>query len=532
MAKKRKISLQPRKNERASRRTLDSEKTWKPESRCASIAATIAIIVLAASLAYRPLPNYDIYWMLAVGRRIVETRSYIFEDPFSFTAQGMPWSPQGYASAIVFFLLHRMGGNAALAILRITLVCSTIAILLRTLRSERISITAASPLFVVMLFNSHSRFTDRAQLFEYLLLAWLLSFLLRSRKSENRHSYLEPLAIQLLWVQFHSSFLLGPAIAAIFFFAEWAGNNMLPRATRERRNWKRAWITVLLMAIACPVNPNPRAFLIRPFEPRHLELVRRFTLEWISPFDPAVASGNFHPYYEILLFLMVFAAVLDLRNLPFGAAAISAATAFLSIKAHRFRVEFGILSAPAIAMMLSDFAKRKRLDSPPKVLTAICISAAIGLVFLERERIVQSHDAPELYPTAALDFISRENIAKRPFHTIGFGSYMMWHLYGKRSTFIDGRNFDLQLHRDFLAAQTDEEGLKFVQRKYKIDSFLIPAPKRSNTGMLNIHRMLSRNLEEWALVFADESAYVYVARDSVEPTWLIRHEIRIRRNME
>ena len=77
------------------------------------------------------------------------------------------------------------------------------------------------PLVLVALINSHSRLTDRGQIFEYVFIAWLVGFLLTGHERRERSFFIVPLLVQLAWVQLHSSFLLGPALAAIFFASEW-----------------------------------------------------------------------------------------------------------------------------------------------------------------------------------------------------------------------------------------------------------------------------------------------------------------------
>jgi hypothetical protein len=484
------------------------------------------VLAFAIAIVLRPLPNYDIWWMLAVGRRIVETGAFIYKDPFTFTVAGAPWSPQSYASAILFFALFKAGGMVALAALRVLLVGAMTALTLRTVRRSGADWAVASPLVVVMLVNSHSRFTDRGQLFEYVFIAWLVGFLLTSHERRGKSYYALPVAIQLLWVQLHSSFLLGPALAGIFFASEWIAQRIAPTHALHDHDWKRVRTLVLLLVLACVVNPNPRAFLVQPFDPAQRELLARYTLEWKSPFDPAIAAGNFHPYYEILLGVAALAVILRITTLPLAPAALLAATAYLSLQSHRFRVEFAIVAVPMIAVLLGGTSLTRRLRASRTTWAAVGVAVALALMGTERDRALVSHDNPGLYPDAALDFVTRENIAHRPFHSIGFGSYMLWHLYGARQTFIDGRNFNLPLHRDFLAAQRSEAGLRAVTEKYRLDSFILPSIARSGAGLQDIHQWLDRHRESWPLVYADDCAFVYVATESVDSLWLDAHAIR------
>ena len=495
------------------------------------LVAAALVVAFAMALVARPLPNLDLWWLLAVGRRIVETGAYIYKDPFTFTVTGTPWSPQAYASGILFYLLFKMGGMGAITVLRVLLVGAVAALTLRTLRRVGAAWAIAAPLVVIALVSAHSRFTDRGQLFEYVFLAWLVGFLLTCHERRGWAFFVAPLVVQLAWVQLHSSFLLGPVLAAIFFVSEWIAPHTKIFHPLHRHDWKRAATLVALLALACAINPNPKAFLIQPFDPAQREMLTRFTLEWKSPFDPAIATGNFHPYYEVLLALAAGAVLLRLSTLPLAPVAMLLATAILSFQSHRFRVEFALVAAPMIALLLRDapvVALARRVWPSRVAWSAIGIAISLSIMFAERDRVLVAHDDPALYPHAALAFVVKNDVAKRSFQTIGIGSFLLWDQYGKRQSFIDGRNFDAPLHRDFLEAQTRETSWRAAIRKYRIDAFILPPPARADGGVRNLHAWLSKAGAEWPLVYADEAAMVYVAAASVDSTWLAAHRILIR----
>jgi len=492
------------------------------------IAAASVAVLFAMAMVVRPLPNLDLWWLLAVGRRIVETGAYIYQDPFTFTVTGTPWSPQAWASGVLFFLLDKTGGMGAISVLRVLLVGAVAALTFRTLRRVGVAWALTAPLVLVALFNAHSRLTDRGQIFEYVFLAWLVGFLLTAHERRGRSFFVVPLLVQLAWVQLHSSFLLGPALAALFFAAEWIAPRLKLTAL-HRHDFRRAWMLVGLMALVCAINPNPKAFLIQPFDPAQREMLTRYTLEWKSPFDPAIASGNFHPYYEVLLALSALAVVLRLAKVPLAPVAMMAATAYLSLQSHRFRVEFALVAVPMIALLLKDsvvVAVARRVWPSRAVWGAIGLAVTLSLVVAGRDRALEAHDVPELYPAAALDFVVANDVAKRPFHSIGFGSYMIWEQYGKRQSFIDGRNFDATLYGDFLAAQSRETSWRALIRKYRLDAFILPPPERSDGGMRNLHTWLTKANAEYPLVYRDERALVYVRAASVDSTWLDTHRLR------
>ena len=509
----------------------------KRSANALELFAATVVVAFAMALVFFPFPNPDLYWLLATGRRMLETRAFIYHDPFTFTVAGSPWSPQSWLTAVLYFVLFQAGGMAALTALRLALVGAIVALTLRSLRIVGASWAMSSPLVVLGVLVAHTRLTDRGQLFEYALLAWFVAFLLQSHDRRGGSFFVLPVAAQLLWVQLHSSFLLGPVLTAIFFLCEWVATRVPFLRPLHPRDFRRSFALVGALALACLVNPNPRAFLIQPFDPAQRALLSRFTLEWKSPFDAAIASGNFHPYYEILLALAALAILFNLRKLPCAPATLLVATALLSFQSHRFRVEFALVAVPMIVLLvnmappvdafLRSLAKRKRLARATQIASASGVVVALGLIAIERGRLTEARTADPRRPDRAVAFVLENGIARRPFNTIAFGSYMLWDAYGERRTFIDGRNFSAPLYRDFLLAQASDDGWRAAIVKYQLDSFIVPAWSVADAGIRNVHQRLVRNRAAWDLVHIDEHAFVYVAKASADSAWLDAHAFRV-----
>ena len=164
------------------------------------LAAAILVTLFAMAMVVRPLPNLDLYWLMAVGRRITETHAYIYQDPFTFTVAGAPWSPQSYLSGVVFYALFKLGGMTAIAVLRVCLIGLLCAIIFRTLRRIGVAWAVCAPLVLVALVNSQGRFTDRGQIFEYVFFAWLVGFLLTCHERHGWRFFGAPVVVQLAWV--------------------------------------------------------------------------------------------------------------------------------------------------------------------------------------------------------------------------------------------------------------------------------------------------------------------------------------------
>lgn len=492
--------------------------------------AAVVVMALAVSLSLFAIRSNDVWWMLAVGRRIIESHAFIYTDPFSFPLGGVPWSPQSWLAAIVFFFTHAVAGAAGLVVLRAVLVVAITAVTLGTLGRTGVSWAASAGLVVLMLLVAHTRFLVRAHLFEYLFIAMLMGFLLTSHERRGRSFFVVPVVIQVLWTNMHPSFLLGPALVLLFFAGEWVSERHPSGFMRplHRHDYRRAAILFGLLLVACVIDPNPVAFLSQPLGGEQRELISHFTLEWRSPFDPAIASGSFHPYYEVLLALALAALVVNARRLPLAALLMMAATAVLSLQSHRFRVEFVLVAVPLVAVLLSgasvSAAVRRRVGSQ-RARVALGVVALVLALGTGAARWEFAPGVKARFPDAALETAVEGGVANRPFNTIGFGSYMTWAVYDERQNFIDGRNYDPALYRDFLLAQSRREGMEQVMERYHLDAFIIPSLERSDAGMTNIHRWLAAQ-RGWSLVHLDDVAYLYVRDAEAPPAFLQVHAYR------
>src|SRR3989338_10285503 len=88
------------------------------------LRADPAVMALAAGLlglglwipacAWFPLTDADIWWHLAAGRRMLETRAFLRSDPFCLASLGAPWVDLHWGFQLLVYGLWKLGGTAAL----------------------------------------------------------------------------------------------------------------------------------------------------------------------------------------------------------------------------------------------------------------------------------------------------------------------------------------------------------------------------------------------------------------------------------
>jgi tetratricopeptide (TPR) repeat protein len=514
------------------------------------LAVTLIFVVLVALF---PVRSNDIWWHLAVGEELIQSHSFINQDPFTFTVTGSPWVPHAYLASIFFYIVHSIGSLTGLIVCRALLVLVIFVLLFRILKKAEIHFVLAAPFVILGALVIQTRFLLRPHLFEYIFIMLLLGLLMFAKKRSGFRFYGPPVLLQIIWVNTHASFFIGPIIVMLFSVgAIIAAMFKLPQmaAAKSRRasdrstqkpstpetGWKPMAVLLLLVIAASFINPSPGEFVLQPLGGEQRELVTKYTIEWRSPFDPALKQGAFHPYYEIFLALALLSIVLAFIQKRFHAVFLVALFAYFSLHAHRFRVELVLVTLPFLMIGLKNasaspavakwIAKwRGKGPAAGKLLAVLLIAL---LIFFARDRFVFGGGISARHPVKAMDFILDENIAQRPFHTIGYGSYLLWKLYPERRSFIDGRNFHTALYRDFIECQTTVAGFQRVVDRYNLDAFLLPVPGKSDSGIKNLHTALDR-FNQWSLVHIDSVAYVYIKNGTASPHWLARNAYRFYR---
>jgi|GEM_PF-1884806 len=495
------------------------------------------VLTAIAALSLFQIRNNDIWWHMAVGREIVSSRHFFSVDSFSFTTLGHSWTPQSYLAGVIFYLIHMAGSTYGLIALRTALVVTTFAFMMKMLGGKGISFAFASPFVLVAALNMHSRFIIRPHLFEYLFLAVLIWILLSEKRAFL--FYAVPAIMQILWVNMHPSFYLGPIVVLIFLAGEAArrfsrGKVRFFRSVMKPGAALKPLLILLLLLIGVSlINPSPLHFFTQPLGGYQRELISKYTLEWRSPFDPALKSAAFHPYYEIMLFVVFVCFALSINRMQPASFLLALFFALLSIKAHRFRVEFALTALPLALLQLQGSFLTCKLESVlnkkrGRLILArsfFAVAAVAILVFTARDRIAVGGSLEDKYPSKALNFAMEQGIGTRSFHPIRFGSYLLWDKYPDMRSFIDGRNVAPEVYQDFIDCQKGTKEFSRIVNKYNLDSFIIPLPQKCDKGMLNIHGMLIKSAA-WPLVYMDHIAFIYIRRSGVSRKWLESKEYK------
>jgi hypothetical protein len=211
----------------------------KPASRLQlllSAAAAVSAGALVMALSIRTLVSPDLGYHLAYGERFLETGQLVDHNPCIYTLpdKGLPpehrpapgpgcwYDAQGryrfananWLSQVVMAAAHRYGGVPALTVLQSALVLAVFACVALAMRRLRLPWLLIATGIVLAAMVAQNRLNLRPEVFGYLILSAQLCLLAGGRISWRTVAGL--VALQLLLVNLHSYFLLGPGLTGAF----------------------------------------------------------------------------------------------------------------------------------------------------------------------------------------------------------------------------------------------------------------------------------------------------------------------------
>jgi hypothetical protein len=495
-----------------------------------AVAVLYGLTLLAVfTLALSSLTEFDFWWYLASGERILATRSVPATDPFSYTAQGRPWINHMWASQVLVLELWQAGGRIALVVLKGLIVTATFGVVLLTMRRRGVHPILASLVTLVAAWAGWEFWDVRPQIVTYLLLAVFLYLLREGWETRPRTLAWLPL-LMVPWANLHAGFVTGIAIIGLVG----VGTALPSLAGRERRRagWRVLGLATgvgVVTGLASLVNPYGLQAVLFPLEVVNTRVFMSSTAEWFSP--------NFHnPVYrgfELMLLLLVPAFAWGRGRLGVTDALVGLTFAHLGLSSARHVPLFAVAVAPLLADGLQsavqeawsgwprawDLAGRLRRALPsfwpivtsartPVAVVAFGLLVGVGagwIGFLDPIANPFLQDLNERrYPRDTIAFIKGERLPAPLFNAYAWGGYELWRLYPEYRVFMDGRThvYGREVLQDFLEVSTLGRRWRAVLDKWGIQTVLAQRPSQLAQVLLAVGG--------WRLVFVEREAAVFV----------------------
>jgi len=503
------------------------------------IALILILVCFIFVLAHKAIFDLDIWLHLQTGKLIVQNKIIPSQDFFSFTRAGFPWLDHSWLFQVVSYLVNEKWQFDGLIFLQSCVITLTFLVLFAMGYKSISSYLEVAAFLFFTAYAVSDRFNIRPDIFSMLFFSLYLYFL--RFNIENRRIWFL-LLIQILWVNMHGYFILGPLLVLLFIIAEFLRRKIkfLPWHWKEEfvlsdgayNRLKKLFLFILLIGF---LNPRGAAGALYPLHVFRETLLgsNKIFFKYIQELAPTFrVYSSWRSFYniiaiccfslmlvnakrlkiiEIILTLFFFFFAFTLRNTPF----------FLFI-AYMVMVTY-------IGKTLKRMSLNIEFRTSSKEVFYHLFKCGIGIVFiawllarLDAVLLTNYYDfeAKEIksalldiqqssYPKAAVDFLLKNNIGPNIFNDFNSGAYLIGRAYPKIKVFIDGRT-EFYGSAFFSQYQNLLEGdvsiFEKTIKRYNLDAILL-------TMTVDVVPQIANHIyksPQWKLVFLDESALVFI----------------------
>lgn len=221
-----------------------------PRLTLAELWACLAVLLPVLGALVARISTVDLAYHVRAGGIVLETGSLPSPDTFTFTAAGQPWLDQQWGAQVILAAGHRLGGWAALAVLRAGLVGLIFWLVFRACRSVGATTRAAAWLTLAGFAVGLVALALRPQLLGMALFAATLA-ILAERGRRPRLVWAVPFLVAV-WANVHGSFFLGPAAVLVAWLED---------VVAGRPGSRRLLVVGAVSLLATIVNPyGPRVW--------------------------------------------------------------------------------------------------------------------------------------------------------------------------------------------------------------------------------------------------------------------------------
>jgi len=490
--------------------------------------ALASTFLLSIAACFRRVWGVDFWWQYRTGRYVVE-HGWPSVDVFSYTVAGEPWIELRWLYCLAqYVIVERLGVEALVALKWLAILAAFALVTVPVLRAR--PLPATSLVLSVAILATSQRFFVRPELVTYVLFGLFVLIVRRYRSNRTRWIWALPV-LQILWVNSHTLFVLGPLLVGLLLFVTAAGA-WFSRSERGIEDVGPAQLGLLsgvlgATMLACLVNPYGWEGVVFPFrlfgQIRGDSVFNQVIEEFRGPFLVGFSFTAVR-YYTVLIALAAVSVGINWRRLDPFWTLLCASQFYLSLLAVRNIPLFALAAVPFILDNLARSdgwaARESRWRVPASRLACVVTIVGCGWYSLglatDRFNLHQNDSnqfgaglATHRYPRGAVDYLERAGIDGRILSTMGEAAYL---LARDRPVFIDPR---LEVYgetwlRRYLALQQDPAAFAAAVREFDIRVLLVPL--RSNL----IRAALVQ--PEWSLVYFDEVAAVFVRGDALGST--------------
>ncbi len=248
---------------------------------CLSTGLALLTLSYAFLAGLKTVIDFDLGWQMATGRYVLTHHAIPRIELFSYTAYGVEWI-YPLLSGIVFYLLYQLGGYAA-----ISWFCALACVAAAAVLIYQRSLWAVVPVLLAVPVLA-SEIMPRASLFTIILFACFARILVDHFEGRHAPLWLLPL-LMVLWVNLHTGFIAGYALAAAYLTVEALETPFRSRRAAAISRLRRASPWLIAAVMVAIVNPWGLRILVAIIRQQSVVGWQSASLEEWEPVQAAAA---------------------------------------------------------------------------------------------------------------------------------------------------------------------------------------------------------------------------------------------------
>jgi hypothetical protein len=462
------------------------------------------------------------------GRYFFETHKIPDTNLYSYTYPDIPFINHHWGSGVLFFLIWKVAGIAGLSFFYIALSLVTFGILFfMTKKFAGLQLAALASTLVIPLIGERTEV--RPEVFSYFFAVIFFLLLWGYKKGELKTDWLFLLPVlALLWVNLHIYFIFGIGLIGLFLLD-----------TLREKNWSRFRILglVLMLTIgASLVSPFGIRGLIYPlniFRNYGYRVLENQSVSFLTNLG-FINNPNLIIVKIVLLVLFLSTVLIFITNrkkINWPLLGLSITVSLLGWSALRNFALFGYFALPALAYNLK-YGLKKKIDLGDgwSKIIIYALACAFFIFFsnlFQGKLLRENSTAPkEKSQNASADFFKENKLTGPICNNYDIGSYLIFQLYPQEKVFVDNRPEaypDTFFQNDYVPMQEDDEAWKRVAEQYDFNAIYFYLGDATNWGQEFLVKRIGD--PQWAPVFADEYAIIFLKRNEKNKDLISRFEM-------
>ena len=492
--------------------------------------ALVAVGVALSAASFRCIWNSDFWWQFRTGQVVAE-QGIPVEDSLSFTREGAEWIELRWLFCYGLYRVMQHVGPAGVIILQWLIMLAAFGLVTISEMTRQTRTSAAIVLLVAVLAASQ-RFQCRPEQATYLFLALFIWLIQRARSRHWGYAAALPI-LQIIWVNTHTVFALGPILAGSWFVAEWLPRfgffkanqpNTAPISRPSRLVVSSGVFGLTLLAcLANPYGLDGLRFTLQLATEIHTTAFKEYIGELAGTFSLSPSLLAIVPF-EVLIGMTALSAAINYRRLDVFLLLINLVTCYLAITAVRNLPLFCLAAVPffisniarSTIWPLAAIGKSLAVGRPFVSLIAIALSITITWSIATDRFSIWQNDSNQFgfsiarnrYPFGCADFLVEHGLTENVFNTMMEGSYLT-----SRGipVFIDPRLevYGEAFFKEYMQMLSDEGQWRISSERFGL-----------RTAVVDLAATLVATLHadpRWKLVYYDDVAAGFTRAPGVAP---------------